>query len=177
MMAIVGLNSMTVLSTMTIVPVMWEQWNRPTFENAGLLSVLFIAGTFGNIAGGYLSDTFGPKPIIIGSALLSSTWMVLFLKTQNIFAAFVLIALLGASLNSSGPVTMVISHRLFPKNKGMASGLVMGIGGTLGSLGVGLIGYIGDLYTPVTGLYVASLVVLFIIPLVFTLNTGEEKAI
>lgn len=175
LLVVVGLRSMTTLATLTLVPILWESWGRPMTETAGLLSILFIAGSIGNITGGALSDIFGPKPILIASALLSSFWLLLFLESKNLILTFILIALLGASLYSTGSVVMVFSQELFPQNKGMASGLTLGIGNTLGSLGVAVIGFIADYYSPVAGLLVTALAVLLSIPFVIGLKASEKR--
>ena len=172
LLTVVGLRSMTTLSTLTLVPILWQTWGRPMTETATLLSLLFIAGSIGNVAGGALSDITGPKPVLVASALLSSLWLILFLHTQNRIWDYILIALLGASLYSTGSVVMVFSQALFPHNKGMASGLTLGIGNTLGSLGVAIIGLIADHYSPITGLMITALAVLFSIPFVIRLKTA-----
>lgn len=170
LLTVVGLRSMTTLSTLTLVPILWKSWGRPMTETATLLSLLFIAGSIGNVIGGALSDFIGPKPVLVASAALSSLWLFLFLNTQNLVWDFVLVALLGASLYSTGSVVMVFSQALFPQNKGMASGLTLGIGNTLGSFGVALIGLIADRTSPVIGLTVVAFAVLLSIPFVVRLK-------
>ena len=162
---------MATLTTLTMVPILWKIWGHPMTETAGLLSLLFIAGSLGNVAGGHLSDIFGPKPVLVASALLSSFWLILFISTRNLAFSFVLIALLGASLYSTGSVVMVFSQALFPHNKGMASGLTLGIGNTLGSLGVAAVGLIADRYSPVTGLWIVAVTLLLSVPFVIRLRT------
>jgi len=170
LLTVVGLRSMTTLSILTLVPILWMSWDRPMTESATLLSVLFIAGSIGNVIGGAISDIIGPKPVLVASAVLSSLWLFLFLNTQNLVLGLVLVALLGASLYSTGSVIMVFGQALFPHNKGMASGLTLGIGNTLGSFGVAIIGLIADLYSPVIGLSVVAFAVLLSIPFVIRLK-------
>ncbi|MHB9059762.1 MAG: MFS transporter [Bacillota bacterium] len=173
LLTLVGLRSMATLATLTLVPIWWKASGRPITEAAGLLSLLFIAGSVGNVAGGYLSDHIGSKPVLIGSAVLSSLFMSLFLLFRNPLLDIVVFALLGASLYSTGSVVMVFSQALFPENRGMASGLTLGIGNTLGSLGVGIIGIIADRTTPATGLWAVAGAVLLSIPFVIRLREHE----
>ncbi|AFM41129.1 arabinose efflux permease family protein [Desulfosporosinus acidiphilus SJ4] len=172
LLVVVALRNMTSLTTLTLVPILWHSSGYPLTETATLLSLLFMAGSFGNVAGGALSDIIGPKPILIASALLSCLWLVLFLNVHTMFLSFVLIALLGASLYSTSSVVMVFGQALFPKNKGMASGLTLGIGNTLGTFGVALIGLIADYYSATIGLYVSAFAVLISIPFVIRLKTN-----
>ena len=177
LLAVVGLRSMATLTTLTLVPIWWKTMGRPMTESASLLSVLFIAGSVGNMAGGLLSDLVGAKPVLIGSAVLSSLFLGAFLLLQRIGASvlvgLLMIALLGAALYSTGSVVMVFGQALFPENKGMASGLTLGLGNTLGALGVAVMGLVADRSGPVTGLWVVAVLVLFSIPFVLTLR---EKA-
>jgi FSR family fosmidomycin resistance protein-like MFS transporter len=171
LLIVVGLRSLTTLSTLTLVPILWKQWGHPLSETAGLLSLLFIAGSFGNILGGTISDYVGPKPVLVASALFSSIFLILFLHTNNIILAYIFIAFLGASLYSTSSVIMVFTQALFPDNKGMASGLTLGIGNTLGSLGVVVIGLIADHSTPILALYVTAAALILSIPFVYKLKT------
>lgn len=172
LLSIVGLRFMTVMSIVTLVPIMWEQAGYEYWVYNLLLTVIFAAGMAGNLIGGMLSDFMGRKPIIIISAVLSSLLLVLFVNSGSVLLGFVLIALLGASLYSADPVVMVFSHQLFPENKGMASGITIGMGGMLGSLGVTLTGYISDIYSPAIGLYVAAAAML--LSIVFIYNLKDE---
>lgn len=174
LLIVVGLRSLTTLATLTLVPILWKQWGHPLSETAGLLSLLFIAGSFGNILGGIISDYVGPKPVLVVSALFSSIFLILFLHANNMILSYVFIALLGASLYSTSSVIMVFSQALFPKNKGMASGLTLGIGNTLGSLGVAVIGLIADYSTPTLALYVTAVALVFSIPFIYKLKTSIE---
>lgn len=170
LLTVVGLRSMATLTTLTLVPIWWKATGRPMTEAASMLSLLFIAGSFGNIAGGAASDLLGSKPVLIGSAVLSSLFLSLFLLARNSALALLLVALLGASLYSTGSVVMVFGQALFPENKGMASGLTLGIGNTLGSLGVAVMGFLADRFGPVTGLWVVAVALLFSIPFVVRLR-------
>ena len=174
LLVVVGLRSMATLTTLTLVPIWWKALGRPMTESAALLSVLFVAGSVGNIAGGFLSDLVGTKPVLVGSAILSSVFLGAFLLLQragaSVMLSLLMIALLGAALYSTGSVVMVFGQALFPANKGMASGLTLGIGNTLGSLGVAVMGLVAQHYGPATGLWVVAGLVLFSIPFVLTLR-------
>ena len=139
LLAVVMLRNMASMATLTLLPIMWHTLHRPLSESAALLSTLFLVGSVGNMTGGAISDKVGPKPVLIGSAALSSVFLWAFLHASGI-GIWITIGLLGFSLYSTGSVVMVYGQALFPENKGMASGLTLGIGNTLGALGVGAIG-------------------------------------
>ena len=171
LLVVVALRNMTALTVMTLVPILWHSLGYHLTATATLLSLLFIAGSLGNIAGGALSDSVGPKPVLVASALFSSLWLLLFLQKHTLMMSLVLVALLGASLYSTASVVMVFGQALFSANKGMASGLTLGIGNTLGTFGVALMGLIADRYSPAAALYVSACTVLLSIPFVLLLKT------
>ena len=174
-LTVVGLRSMATLATLTLVPIWWKASRRPITATAGMLSLLFVAGSLGNMAGGLLSDYVGSKPVLIGSAVLSSLFMSLFLLVRHPVLDYLMFMLLGFSLYSTGSVVMVFGQALFPENRGMASGLTLGIGNTLGSFGVALVGLIADRTTPATALWFVAGAVLLSIP--FVLRLREARAV
>ena len=169
LLIVVGIRYMMVMSILTLVPIMWAGYGIEYSIYNLLLTVVFAAGMVGNIIGGTFSDFVGHKPVIIASAILSTIALVLFINSGSILLGFMFMALVGACLYSADPVVMVFSHRLFPENKGMASGII-GLGGMLGSLGVTITGFIADLYTPAVGLYIAAVMMLCSILFIYRLQ-------
>lgn len=169
LMAVVGLRNLASMSVLVLVPILWHTLHRPLADAAGLLSILFLAGSLGNMSGGALSDRVGPRPVLIGSAILSSLFLFLFLHVQGVWV-WVLMALLGYALYATASVVMVAGQALFPQNKGMASGLTLGVGNTIGALSVGLVGLVADRYGASTGLLVAAAALLVSLPFSWTLR-------
>ncbi|MDP2858911.1 MAG: MFS transporter [Bacillota bacterium] len=101
------------------------------------------AGTFGSVVGGYLSDTIGRKTVItLGTSLILVSYLLL-LKSSGIWT-WLFLALGGFAMNSFNPVTVVMAQDLFPENRGMAGGMVMGLGWSVGGLVVSLVGAMAD---------------------------------
>jgi FSR family fosmidomycin resistance protein-like MFS transporter len=172
LLIVVGLRNLSSMSVMIMVPILWHSLHRPLSESAALLSLLFLAGSVGNMSGGGLSDRLGPKPVLIGSAILSSFFLWQFVFAQGIWT-WLLMGFLGFSLYSTASVVMVYGQALFPHNKGLASGLTLGVGNTLGALAVGLIGLIADRWGAETGLLVCALSLLLSIPFSWMLSVPE----
>lgn len=93
--------------------------------------------------GGYLSDLFGRKAVVVGSLLAASPFFYLFLGTSGPLS-YLLLALAGACLLASFSVTIVIAQEVISKNAAMAAGLMLGFGIGIGGLGVGLVGLLAE---------------------------------
>jgi len=106
---------------------------------------MLAAGAIGGVIGGFISDSFGRKQLIIGSLILSTPLFFAFLLTSGIIST-VFLALAGAALLSSFSVTVVAAQEAIPNNKALAAGITMGFAGGLGSLAVVIIGRIGDVF-------------------------------
>ncbi|CAB1127808.1 MFS transporter [Candidatus Hydrogenisulfobacillus filiaventi] len=139
LLVVVMLRNLASMATVTLLPILWHRLHRPLSEAAALLMVLFLVGSVGNMSGGALSDRVGAKPVLVGSALFSALFLWLFLHASG-WWLWLDIGFLGLALYATGSVVMVYGQLLFPRNKGMASGLTLGFGNTLGALAVGLIG-------------------------------------
>ncbi|OAT80808.1 MFS transporter [Desulfotomaculum copahuensis] len=167
LLAIVGIRSMVASAVLTFLPIWWKLRYGHITHNAFMLSIMLLAGSLGNMAGGYLSDVIGVIPVIVGSSVLSALLVWLFLHSSGIWL-WVSIGLLGAALFSTASVTMVLGQSIFPQHKGMASGLALGLGNTLGSAGVGLLGLYAQHLSVVNALYLLAPISLLAIPFVFS---------
>ncbi|PSR20167.1 MAG: MFS transporter [Sulfobacillus acidophilus] len=170
LLVVVFLRNLASTATLTLVPILWHTLHRPLAEAAGLLSVLFFVGSVGNMTGGAISDRVGAKPVLVGSAVLSSLllWWFLHARGPEIWISM---GLLGFALYSTGSVVMVYGQALFPENKGMASGLTLGLGNTLGALGVGGIGLLAGRIGALHALEVTAGLLLLSIPFSLRLKT------
>lgn len=176
LLVVVGLRNLASMSVMVLVPVLWHALHRPLSQSAGLLALLFLAGSVGNMTGGGLSDRLGAKPVLVGSAVLSSLFLWLFVRSAGL-RTWLTMGLLGFSLYATASVVMVYSQALFPKNKGMASGLTLGVGNTLGALSVVLVGVVADRFGAETGLMVSALTLLASIPFALTLKAPDPNRV
>ncbi len=167
LLVVVMLRNLASMATVTLVPILWHSRHQPLSESAALLSVLFLIGSLGNMVGGVISDRLGAKPVLIGSAVASSGFLWWFLHAHGVFI-WITMGLLGFALYSTGSVVMVYGQALFPENKGMASGLTLGVGNTLGALAVGGIGILAK-HTNIE-LALATTACLLLVSIPFTLR-------
>lgn len=156
---VIAIRSLSYSGMLAILPLYFKSQNLSNIAASHLLTIMLFAGAVGGLLGGFLSDYYGRKQLIVGSLLLSSPLFFAFFYTQGALS-MIFLALAGAALLSSFSVTVVAAQEAIPDNKALAAGLTMGFAGGIGGLAVILIGRIGDRW----GL-AAAIFVLFLLPL------------
>lgn len=112
-------------------------------ETEYLISTFLIAGAVGTLLGGPFADRFGGRNGLLVSMVISLGAIYPFLHLNGNWIP-VLAFIAGASLISTFSTTVVFGQRLLPHNIGLASGLLLGFGVGMGSVGVTLLGAIAD---------------------------------
>lgn len=156
---VIAIRSLAYTGMLTMLPLYFKSQNLSNIAGSHLVSIMLAAGAIGGIIGGFISDTFGRKRLIVGSLVISTPLFFAFLNTQGTLSV-VFLALAGATLLSSFSVTVIAAQEIIPNNKAMAAGLTMGFAGGIGGLAVILLGRIADLW----GLQTA-ISVIFLLPL------------
>jgi MFS transporter, FSR family, fosmidomycin resistance protein len=140
---VVAFRSLTYFSLVAFLPLYLRDKDIPLLTGSRLLSLMLFAGVVGGVAGGYLSDLFGRKAVIVGSLIAASPLFFLFLSTSGPLSTL-LLALAGAALLASFSVTIVVAQEAISDNAAMATGLMLGFGIGVGGLGVGLMGLLAE---------------------------------
>lgn len=157
---VIAVRSLAYTGLLTILPLYFKYKSLSNIQASHLVTIMLAAGAIGGVIGGFISDYFGRKQLIIGSLILSTPLFFAFLLTNGILST-VFLALAGAALLSSFSVTVVAAQEAIPENKALAAGITMGFAGGLGGLSVVIIGRIGDVF----GLP-AAVAVLFGLPII-----------
>ncbi|HML38081.1 MAG TPA: MFS transporter, partial [Bacillota bacterium] len=157
---VIAVRSLAYTGLLTILPLYFKHKSLSNIQASHLLTIMLFAGAVGGIIGGFISDYLGRKQLIIVSLILSTPLFFAFFLTDGILST-IFLALAGAALLASFPVTVVAAQEAIPDNKALAAGITMGFAGGLGNLAIILIGRIGDLF----GL-TAAVVVLFGLPII-----------
>lgn len=160
LMFVVALRSLVHTGLMTLLPVYFLSLNFSPESTGYMMFATLTAGAVGGVIGGYISDRFGRKPLIVGSLLLASLFFYGFLFTTG-WLSITLLAIGGMALLSSFSVTVVIAQEIIPENKALASGLSLGFAIGIGGIAVSLIGKYAEIYSVGSAIHI-----LFIIPLV-----------
>jgi FSR family fosmidomycin resistance protein-like MFS transporter len=108
-----------------------------------LVSIFLISGVLGTLLGGPFADRFGGRRGLLVSMIIALFAVYPFVHSNNIWIP-IFAFILGTSLISTFSTTVVFGQRLLPNNIGLASGLILGFGVGMGSVGVSLLGLIAD---------------------------------
>lgn len=156
---VIAIRSLAYTGMLTLLPLYFKSENLSNIAASHLVTIMLASGAIGGVLGGYISDLYGRKRLVVGSLVLSTPLFYGFFSTSG-FISTVFLALAGASLLSSFSVTVIAAQEAIPDNKALAAGLTMGLAGGLGGLSVIFLGRIGDIW----GLSTAVSVV-FLLPL------------
>jgi len=156
---VIGIRSAAYTAVLTLLPLYFQSENMDTTIAGHLVAIMLACGAIGGLIGGFLSDRFGRKPLIVSSLLLTAPLFLGFLFTQGI-ASVIFLALGGTMLLSSFSVTVVAAQEAIPNSKALASGISLGFANGVGGLGAIALGGVADAW----GLETA-LIVVFLLPL------------
>jgi len=141
---VVTLRSWVYLSFITYLPMFLQEQGLPLTTGSLMLTVFLTGGAAAGLYGGHLSDRVGRRRVIIVSLLLYPIFMSLMILSSGP-VLWVLAAASGAALLASFSVTIVLAQEMLPRNLGLASGLILGLGFGMGGLGAAVSGWIADM--------------------------------
>lgn len=132
------------------------------------LSIVEFSGIPGALLIGAFSDRIGRKTSLIGISLLATVSMLLFLHADGRMVVPML-ALMGFSAFSSGPVILAIVQESFPQNRSVANGLYMAVTFLIRLIGTPTVGILGDRFGLETAYLAAAVISILVIPSVLLL--------
>jgi len=137
--------NMVMVNLYGFLPLYFAAKGGALWEGGGALTLLLVSGASGGIVGGWLSDRFGRKTVIVLSAAAVAPLVLLFLRAEGIFQ-FALIPPLGVFTHAAMGVRMAYAQELMPGSPALAAGIMQGgnwfiSGGTLAATGA-----IGDIW-------------------------------
>ena len=116
----------------------------------GIAQVLFVlAGSLpaGAVLGGALSDRVGRWQVVLTAALLlvPANAALLTVGPGGAPAALLLLtAAIGCLIGATYPVAIIIAQEAWPRNIGLAGGMIMGLGWLPGGVGASAVGMMAD---------------------------------
>lgn len=152
----------------TFLPLYWiAVWHQSREAGGRALTLLLVSGAAGTLMGGRLSDRFGRRRIILCALATVPLLLLLFLYAPTVGWCYLALVPLGAILFAPFSAMVVLGQEYLPNRVAMASGVTLGLAGSIGGLAAPLLGSIADH----RGMQ-ASFWVLFVLALVtFALST------
>jgi FSR family fosmidomycin resistance protein-like MFS transporter len=108
------------------------------------LSCLIVTGAIGTLFAGRFADKFGNKKIILVGYSCLLPLLLLFLLFNNPTLELIILFPLGIALYSPYSPMVALGQKYLPNHVGLASGITMGLGVTMGGIVSPLLGLISD---------------------------------
>ncbi|MBI9033696.1 MAG: MFS transporter, partial [Bacteroidales bacterium] len=141
------------------------------FSNSAL-TILQLAGVFGSLFSGTLSDRFGRKTILLVITLITPILLIAFTQANEIMA-FPLLILLGFFIVAPMPVILATIQDYKSDNPIFLNGMYMMISFVTGSVAVMISGYMGDILGLKMTFVITAIVSLGSIPFILKLPNKE----
>jgi FSR family fosmidomycin resistance protein-like MFS transporter len=163
----------------TFLPLYWMHVLGQTKANGGAaLTVFLISSAVGTFIGGKLADRFGSWPVTLVSLIAVPAAIQLFLSMNRADLASLALFPLGLSLSATLSVMMVLGQKYLPTRIGLASGVTLGLAGSIGGLVTPVLGKLADkygLHTALTTLVAVSIVSVFLACITMLLDRSSER--
>ncbi|HVB08776.1 MAG TPA: MFS transporter, partial [Bacillota bacterium] len=156
-------------AVLILVPIAYRLEGQPLYLGAVVVSVMLLAGSFGNALGGTLSDLLPRDRVVIVAAAASALSLTGFVLTRGA-PSVVFAALTGLFSMSTDAMSVVICQDLFPESVAMASGLSSGLGSAMAAAIVVALSLVAGATSVTVALLVAAAVSLAAIPAVLPLR-------
>ncbi|MDI3317073.1 MAG: MFS transporter [Bacillota bacterium] len=135
--------SIVTTAVIAYLPIRYKLSGGPVLQSAAFIGVMLLAGSLGNGLGGALSDRVPRTAVVAVASVASALFLALFISARGPLA-LVLLALAGFTAMSVSSVVIVMGQELFPDHVATASGLVLGWGNAVASLGAGLLAFVAQ---------------------------------
>jgi len=129
------------------LPLYWVSVLNQSMATSGMVvSFMVITGAIVTVMGGFLADRFGVNTIIkVSWVLLIPSVFFLTHITNPVLALLMLVPIATGSFMLNAPF-VVLGQRYLPKSIGLASGLILGLGGSIGGMFTPLLGAYADVH-------------------------------
>ncbi|MBN2259317.1 MAG: MFS transporter [Clostridiales bacterium] len=108
-----------------------------------ILSVHLFVRSVGTFTGGYLSDRYGEKKIMVVFNALTLIAFLCVTFTSGIVSVIGFV-LMGYTLNATSTANITMTHKIVPENITFGNGMIMGFASTVAGLLILLFGKIAD---------------------------------
>ncbi len=138
------------------------------------LFIFLIANATGGIIGGWASDKYGKKQVLVAAFFASLPFFYLAFTSPD-FLVWPFIAIAGGFIYAAYPGTVLQAQEMLPRTQGMAGGLILGFANGVGGLLVLVTGVISDSFGIFNG--VLSLIAIAVVMSFLSLAVPGDKAL
>jgi FSR family fosmidomycin resistance protein-like MFS transporter len=129
----------------TFLPLYWIAVLHQSKESGGrALTLLLVSGATGTLLGGRLSDQLGRRRVINTTMALVPFLLGLLIAAPTPRLAYFALVPLGVILFAPFSSMVVLGQDYLPNRVAMASGVTMGLAGSIGGLAAPILGSIAD---------------------------------
>jgi FSR family fosmidomycin resistance protein-like MFS transporter len=129
----------------TFLPLYWiAVWHQSREAGGRALTLLLVSGATGTLMGGRLSDHFGRRRVILCALATVPLLLTGFILAPTVRLSYVALVPLGMILFAPFSAMVVLGQEYLPNRVAMASGVTMGLAGSIGGLAAPLLGTIAD---------------------------------
>ena len=136
------------------------------------LTILEAAGVAGALTGGSISDRLGRRIVLLTFTLVTPVFLCGFLFSGGWIRYFFMI-FLGFGLMGTTPVIMALVQETYPENRALANGVYMSLSFVIRSLGVILVGMIGDALSLWHATIISGVSMVVAVPFILMLPRGN----
>jgi FSR family fosmidomycin resistance protein-like MFS transporter len=138
------------------------------------LFIFLISNAIGGIIGGWASDKYGKKEVMVTSMFACLPFFYLAFTSPEMFV-WPLIAIAGGFVYAAYPSTVLQAQEMLPRAQGMAGGLILGFANGVGGLLVLVTGVISDHFGIFNG--VLSLIAIAVVMAALSLAVPGDRAL
>lgn len=110
-----------------------------------VLSVHLFLSSIGILSGGYLSDKFGERRIMVIFSILLSIIYTITIFSHGLLVIIGVI-LFGFTLYGPSTANITMSHNILPENINLGTGIIMGLSNTIAGVLILIFGKFADIY-------------------------------
>jgi FSR family fosmidomycin resistance protein-like MFS transporter len=110
-----------------------------------VLSAHMFLSSLGILSGGYLSDKFGERRIMIIFSILLFVIYSITIFSQGLLVVIGMI-LLGYALHGPSTANITMAHNILPENINLGTGIIMGLSSTIAGVLILVFGKFSDIY-------------------------------
>jgi FSR family fosmidomycin resistance protein-like MFS transporter len=121
-LSVISLRSASYTGLLALLPLFFHARGISNIASSRILTLMLATGAIGGVAGGFISDRWGRKPLIVGSLVAATPLFAGFLATQGALS-MILLALAGACLLAALPAAAGLAGLLLRNNAGRVRAL------------------------------------------------------